>query len=752
MKYLIVGGVAGGASTAARLRRLDESAEIIMFERGNYISYANCGLPYYIGELIYEREKLFVQTPESFAARFNIEARVRSEVERVNPEKKTITVHNLDSGGLYEETYDKLILSPGAAPVRPPLEGIDSEGIFTLRNVNDTDRVKVYIEENDVKRALIVGAGFIGLEMAENLHEYGIQVSVVEMSDQVMTPVDYEIATVVHQHFKSKGVGLHLQEAVTAFRPVEDGIDVVLKSGLVLQVDMVLLSIGVRPDVKLAREAGLEIGETGGIKVNEFLQTSHSDIYAVGDAIEFPNPVSGRPFLAFLAGPANKQGRICADNVVNGNHQKYRGSISTAIAKVFDLTVGATGLSAKMLDRLQIPYKEAIVHGASHAGYYPGAIMMDIKINFSPEVGRIFQRGFHEFTVEVGQKGITQAQHIPDGGQKVGEAVELLPPARSVGVIAHEGRKEAEFQPAEGEVRGGVLAEAAEVSAAVEEAAHLDGGHHLDIGQQLAPRGVVVAQPDAAPTVCPDDAAAAVEQGALAGAERLERLTGGTGHAAAVEVVDAVMAHPPGSGVVVEAAVILGGVHQTYDRAHQPEEIVLVEVVLPAQGGSVVEEGFQPLGRVEEGRLIHIVPEPLNAEVSERLILPAEPCPGLGTEKVGEVGLAGPDRCDKRRTVLLRAEIAFLEALPADGVAVVAANACVDDGHKTDALGLEVGGEPSEVGETVFVHREISIVLHIINVHADHVQRQVVGFILRGHFPDVGLGLVAEAAVVPRGR
>ena len=226
MKYLIVGGVAGGASTAARLRRLDESAEIITFERGNYISYANCGLPYYIGELIYEREKLFVQTPESFAARFNIEARVRSEVERVNPEKKTITVHNLDSGGLYEETYDKLILSPGAAPVRPPLEGIDSEGIFTLRNVNDTDRVKEYIEENDVKRALIVGAGFIGLEMAENLHEYGIQVSVVEMADQVMTPVDYEIATVVHQHFKSKGVGLHLQEAVTAFRPVEDGIDV----------------------------------------------------------------------------------------------------------------------------------------------------------------------------------------------------------------------------------------------------------------------------------------------------------------------------------------------------------------------------------------------------------------------------------------------------------------------------------------------------------------------------------------------
>lgn len=389
MKYLIVGGVAGGASTAARLRRLDENAEIILFEKGDYISYANCGLPYYIGDVIYEREKLFVQTPQSFAARFNIEARVHTEVERIDPAKKVITARDLASGKVYEEAYDKLILSPGAEPVRPPLPGIESDGIFTLRNVSDTDRVKAYIEDHDVKRAVIVGAGFIGLEMAENLHEYGVKVSVVEMADQVMTPVDYEIATMVHQHFKSKGVGLHLQEAVTAFRQTENGIDVELRSGTVMRVDMVLLSIGVRPDARLAREAGLEIGETGGIKVNEYLQTSDPDIYAVGDAIEFPNPVSGRPALAFLAGPANKQGRICADNVVEGNQRKYTGSIGTAIAKVFDLTVGATGLSAKMLDRLQIPYREAIVHGASHAGYYPGAIMMDIKINFSPEDGRL---------------------------------------------------------------------------------------------------------------------------------------------------------------------------------------------------------------------------------------------------------------------------------------------------------------------------------------------------------------------------
>lgn len=423
MKYLIVGGVAGGASTAARLRRLDENAEIIMFERGEYISYANCGLPYYIGELIYEREKLFVQTPESFAARFNIEARVRSEVERVDTGKKVITVRDLASGRVYEEAYDKLVLSPGAAPVRPPLEGIDTEGIFTLRNVNDTDRVKEYIEDHDVKRALIVGAGFIGLEMAENLHEYGIKVSVVEMADQVMTPVDYEIASVVHQHFKSKGVGLYLQEAVTAFRPVEGGIDVVLRSGPVTRVDMVLLSIGVRPDVKLAREAGLEIGETGGIKVNEYMQTSHPDVYAVGDAVEFPNPVSGRPALAFLAGPANKQGRICADNVARGNHQKYKGSINTAIAKVFDLTVGAAGLSAKMLDRLQIPYREAIVHGASHAGYYPGAVMMDIKINFSPEDGRLL--GAQAVGVDGVDKRLEMMSAVIRGGGTIYDLMEL---------------------------------------------------------------------------------------------------------------------------------------------------------------------------------------------------------------------------------------------------------------------------------------------------------------------------------------
>ena len=389
MRYLIIGGVAGGASTAARLRRMDEKAEIILFEKGEYISYANCGLPYYIGGVIEERERLFLQTPESFKARFQIEVRVRSEVKEIHPEQKTITVEDLESGRVYEERFDKLVLSPGAEPVRPPLEGIDLEGIFTLRNVADTDRIKNWANERQVRKAVVVGAGFIGLEMAENLHQLGIEVTVVEMADQVMTPVDFEIAATVHQHFKLKQVGLLLQEAVSAFRKAEQGLDIILKSGKTLAAELVILSIGVRPDVRLARGAGLKIGEAGGIWVNEHLQTSSPDIYAVGDAIEFTHPISGRPSLAYLAGPANKQGRICADNMVNGNQQVYKGAIGTAIAKVFDLTVGATGLSARMLDRLGIPFREAIVHANSHAGYYPGAVQMSIKINFSPEDGRL---------------------------------------------------------------------------------------------------------------------------------------------------------------------------------------------------------------------------------------------------------------------------------------------------------------------------------------------------------------------------
>lgn len=388
-KYVVVGGVAGGASVAARLRRLDEKAEIILFEKGEYVSYANCGLPYYLGGVIEERDRLFVQTPDSFKARFRIEVRIRHEVKMIDPEKKLLLVRELSTGREYYESFDKLVLSPGAEPVRPPLEGIGCAGIFTLRNVADTDRIKNWMERHEVRQAVVVGAGFIGLEMAENLKQAGIDVTVVEMAEQVMTPVDFEIAAVVHEHFKVKGIGLLLNEVVEAFKETINGLEIRLRSGKLLSADLVILSIGVRPDVRLARDSGLEIGETGGIWVNEYLQTSHPDIYAVGDAVEFIHPVSKRPSLTFLAGPANKQGRICADNLAEGNYRVYRGAIGTAIAKIFDLTVGCTGLSSRVLERYGIPFREVIVHVASHAGYYPGAIPMTIKILFSPDGGKL---------------------------------------------------------------------------------------------------------------------------------------------------------------------------------------------------------------------------------------------------------------------------------------------------------------------------------------------------------------------------
>lgn len=299
MKYIIIGGVAGGATAAARLRRVDEKSDILLFEKGKYISYANCGLPYYIGGVIAEREKLLVQTPASFGQRFRIDVRVENEVIAIHPKDKTITVRTAD-GREYEETYDKLLLSPGATPVRPPLEGIDSEGIFTLRNVEDTDHIKSYLTENSVKRAVVVGAGFIGLEMAENLHHAGVAVSVVEMGNQVMAPIDFSMAAPIHQHLIQKGVSLYLEEGVTHFQRTKQGITVFLKSGKTIPADMVLLSIGVRPATALAKQAGLKIGEAGGIWVNEYLETSAKDIYAVGDAIEYPHPLTGKPWLNFL--------------------------------------------------------------------------------------------------------------------------------------------------------------------------------------------------------------------------------------------------------------------------------------------------------------------------------------------------------------------------------------------------------------------------------------------------------------------
>lgn len=389
MKYVIIGGVAGGATAAARLRRIDEQAEIILLEKGKYISYANCGLPYYIGGVIAEREKLLVQTPASFGKRFRIDVRVENEVIAIDPEKKTLTIRKAD-GKEYEETYDKLLLSPGANPVKPPLEGIDSKGIFTLRNVEDTDRIKAYITDKQVKRAVVVGAGFIGLEMAENLHHAGVAVSVVEMGNQVMAPIDFSMAAPIHQHLIEKGVSLYLEEGVTRFRRTEEGITVFLKSGKSIPADMVLLSIGVRPATVLAQQAGLELGETGGIRVDEHLETSVKDIYAVGDAIEYPHPLTGEPWLNYLANPANRQGRIVADNMALGNTTSYEGAIGTSIAKVFDMTVASTGLAAKRLKQWGMEYQSSVTHSASHAGYYPDALPLTLKLTFHPKTGKLY--------------------------------------------------------------------------------------------------------------------------------------------------------------------------------------------------------------------------------------------------------------------------------------------------------------------------------------------------------------------------
>lgn len=389
MNYLIIGGVAGGATVAARLRRMDEKANIILFERGKYVSYANCGLPYYIGDTINNREKLFVQTAKGFTDRFRIDIRTEQEVTAIRPDKKEVEIKNLSTGETYTETYDKLVLSPGAEPLRPGIEGIGSKKIFTLRNVPDTDTIKNYVNTENPKRAIVVGGGFIGLEMAENLHDLGIQVDVVEMANQVMTPLDFSMAAIVHRQLTDKGVGLHLEDGVSRFEEKDGGVTVHLRSGKQIATDMVLLSIGVRPETKLAKDAGLAIGERGGIAVNDYMQTSDADIYALGDAVEVRHLVTGQPALIPLAGPANKQGRIVADNIVFGNKKKYPGSIGTSIAKVFDLTVAAAGANAKLLQQNNIPYISSYTHGASHAGYYPGAVPLSIKILFAPENGKL---------------------------------------------------------------------------------------------------------------------------------------------------------------------------------------------------------------------------------------------------------------------------------------------------------------------------------------------------------------------------
>lgn len=388
MKHIIIGGVAGGATAAARIRRADENAEIVLVEKGKYISYANCGLPYYIGGVIKSRDKLFVQTPEAFSRRFNVDVRTRHEALSIDTERHEVSIRRAD-GTTYSETYDRLLLSPGAEPVRPPLEGIDTEGIFTLRNVDDTDRIHSYLGTHRVRHAVVVGGGFIGLEMAENLHHAGAGVSIVEMADQVMAPVDFSIASHVHRHLMDKGVGLWLGRGVERFTSENGSIKVWLNTGETLSADLVLLSIGVRPSVRLAREAGIELGARG-IKVNRWLQTSSPDVYAVGDAIEYEHPIAGGPWLNYLAGPANRQARIAADNMVYGNREEYEGSIGTSVAKVFDITVGATGLAAKHLKRMGVPYLTSVTTSSSHAGYYPGAFNLTLKLTFAPDTGRIY--------------------------------------------------------------------------------------------------------------------------------------------------------------------------------------------------------------------------------------------------------------------------------------------------------------------------------------------------------------------------
>jgi len=387
-RILIVGGVAGGASAAARLRRLDETAEIIMFERSDYISFANCGLPYHIGGTIKNRDDLLLQTPQSFNKRFNVDVRVQSEVVKINRNGRTIDIIELPTGRKYTEKYDRLILSPGAEPVRPAIDGIESDRVFTLRNIGDMDRIAEFINANKPKKALVVGAGYIGLEMAENLRERGLSVEVVEMLDQVMAAMDKEMAYFLHEHLKEQGVELHLGDSVSSLHQTGSSLKVVLKSGTKLACDFAMLTVGVRPEVKLAREAGLETGSCGGIKVNEHLQTSDPDIYAIGDAVEVQDFVLGNPVLIPLAGPANKQGRMAADNIC-GRNRSYNGTQGSAVLKVFDLTAAMTGASEKTLAKKKIEYEKLYIHPASHADYYPGAEMMHIKLLFGKPEGKI---------------------------------------------------------------------------------------------------------------------------------------------------------------------------------------------------------------------------------------------------------------------------------------------------------------------------------------------------------------------------
>lgn len=388
MKVVIVGGVAGGATAAARLRRLDEQAEIVVFERSGFISYANCGLPYYIGDVIKDPQDLTLQTPESFFSRFRVDMKVRHEVTALHPEKHTVSVKNLKTGEEFEESYDKLILSPGAKPTQPPVPGTDLEKLFTLRIVEDTLRIKRYINRNHPKSAILAGGGFIGLEVAENLRELGMDVTIVQRPKQLMKPFDSDMAAFIHNEMRKHGVKLALGHTVEGFEETEDGVQVLLKDEAPLRADMVVLAIGVTPDTRLAKEAGLELGVKGSILVNDKMETSAPDIYAVGDAVQVKHFVTGQETLISLAGPANKQGRIAANNIC-GMDSHYPGSQGSSIVKVFDMTAAATGINETTAKSAGLDVDKVILSPMSHAGYYPGGKVMTMKVVFEKETYRL---------------------------------------------------------------------------------------------------------------------------------------------------------------------------------------------------------------------------------------------------------------------------------------------------------------------------------------------------------------------------
>lgn len=387
MRLLIVGGVAGGASAAARARRLSEEAEIVLFERGPDVSFANCGLPYHVGDVIPDRKKLLVTTPELLRQRFRLDVRTLTSVESIDRTRKVVTVRDLSTNQVKEEKYDKLLLAPGAAPLRPPLPGVDLPGIFTLRNLPDVDQIKAIVDRG-VKHVVVVGAGFIGLELIENLVHRGVQTTLLDLNNQVLPPLDQEMTVPILETLKSKGVDVRLANSAESFESCPEGIRVHLKSGDVVTAQMVILGVGVRPENKLAVDAGLNVGPRGGIQVNALMQTSDPDIYAVGDAVEIKDFVTGDPAQVPLAGPANRQGRIAADNIF-GRSTKYRGTQGTAILGLFGKTAAMTGQSEKALLRSKRPYRKIYVHPAHHAGYYPGAEGMTIKLLFDPESGKI---------------------------------------------------------------------------------------------------------------------------------------------------------------------------------------------------------------------------------------------------------------------------------------------------------------------------------------------------------------------------